>query len=451
MKWTYTIKLNWARGIPDLRGSRMCCPECKRELMRLCQTGVNSQNELLTATEQLYTVPYEWLAGTLALNIHKNGPRKLVSPVWCWYRDKNTKYLIIPGNTWYYRVLPGIVWYHSVFSGNGSLEMTGQPLGRMDTTSNAPKYPGFCFPGDLANDLDSESLKQPSQDDNNPQRRLFPALPHMSELRLSFAATMQRPSAFTAEYCPPQLQTAFLHPIDHPPQPQMSSTLKDDPPQPPMTSFHHPSLSARPTSLPSAALSAAWSQHRIHPRVMSKRGRLRVGIFQSMIEKSGIGIKGRDCSRSITKAATSSGGNIVAQFLGNSILQSVPVECPLKRHVQDDVATCGGSRRETSKHHIEFGPEDVSRCCKQGAEVMWWISRIPADRFKWALRMCVAICLKMGWGDWRAALLLTGVYLCRHGIWLRVCIECLWDSQVGHCSGWVFKDGEFHHFARSTL
>ncbi|PBK67923.1 hypothetical protein ARMSODRAFT_291201 [Armillaria solidipes] len=75
----------------------------------------------------------------------------------------------------------------------------------------------------------------------------------------------------------------------------------------------------------------------------------------------------------------------------------------------------------------------------------------------------------MGWGDWRAALVrllsvlvsyasclpsvchVCFIDLCRHGIWSRVCIECLWDSQVGHCSGWVFEDGEFHHFARSTL
>ncbi|KAK0225057.1 hypothetical protein EDD85DRAFT_218911 [Armillaria nabsnona] len=43
---------------------------------------------------------------------------------------------------------------------------------------------------------------------------------------------------------------------NYPPQPQTTSTLKDDPPQPLMTSFRHPSLSARPTSIPSTAISA---------------------------------------------------------------------------------------------------------------------------------------------------------------------------------------------------
>ncbi|KAK0225036.1 hypothetical protein EDD85DRAFT_958759 [Armillaria nabsnona] len=39
--------------------------------------------------------------------------------------------------------------------------------------------------------------------------------------------------------------------------------LKDDPPQPPTTSFRHPSSSAKPISLSPTALFAAWSQHRL--------------------------------------------------------------------------------------------------------------------------------------------------------------------------------------------
>ncbi|PBK59085.1 hypothetical protein ARMSODRAFT_983309 [Armillaria solidipes] len=66
-EWTYTINLNWARGAPDLRESCARCPECGREFMRPCQTGVNSQTDFLTATEQPYTVPYEWLAGCFRL------------------------------------------------------------------------------------------------------------------------------------------------------------------------------------------------------------------------------------------------------------------------------------------------------------------------------------------------------------------------------------------------
>ncbi len=56
---------------------------------------------------------------------------------------------------------------------------------------------------------------------------------------------------------------AFLHTGNLPPQLQTMSTLKDNPPQPPMTSFRHPSSSARPKSLPPTALSAAWTQRRL--------------------------------------------------------------------------------------------------------------------------------------------------------------------------------------------
>ncbi len=59
-KWTYTIKLNQARGLPDSRENCTCFPECKQYLMRPCQTGMNSQ------TVVWYNKPYYDIAWPLA-------------------------------------------------------------------------------------------------------------------------------------------------------------------------------------------------------------------------------------------------------------------------------------------------------------------------------------------------------------------------------------------------
>ncbi|SJL18552.1 uncharacterized protein ARMOST_22146 [Armillaria ostoyae] len=45
---------------------------------------------------------------------------------------------------------------------------------------------------------------------------------------------------------------------------------------------------------------------------------------------------------------------------------------------------------------------------------------------------------------WTRGLLESYFALCRHVIWPRVCM-------VGHCYGWVYEDGELHHFVRPTL